>query len=118
MSESEVHALFDRLFLRGFAGQDGLDEIAPEGWERSPLLACFYPSIERIFEERSLMRRNVEELCRMRRRRDGATVAESSPEPTLEDVREGYAPRRTSPGMEQISRGRGLTLALEEPWQP
>jgi hypothetical protein len=32
-----------------------LDEIAPEGWERSPLLACFHPSIERIFEERLLI---------------------------------------------------------------
>jgi hypothetical protein len=50
MSEGEVHALFDRLFPRGFAGQDVLDEIAPEGWERSPLLACFHPSVERVYE--------------------------------------------------------------------
>jgi hypothetical protein len=90
MSEAEVHALFDRLFPLGFAGQDVLDEIAPEGWERSPLLACFHPSIERIFEERLLIRRNLEDLRRMRRRRTGATVAESSPEPTLEDVRKDY----------------------------
>jgi hypothetical protein len=92
MSEAEVHALFDRLFPRGFAGQDVLDEIAPEGWERSPLLACFHPSIERIFEERLLMQHNLEELRRMRRRHDGSTEVESSPEPTLEDVRKEYEP--------------------------
>ena len=37
MNETEVHALFDRLFPYGFAGQDVLDEIAPDGWEHSPL---------------------------------------------------------------------------------
>lgn len=92
MNETEVHALFDRLFPYGFAGQDVLDEIAPEGWDRSPLVACFHPSVERIFEERLLIRRNLEELRRMRHRRDGATVAESSPEPTLEDVTKDYEP--------------------------
>jgi hypothetical protein len=92
MSEAEVHALFDRLFPRGCAGHDVLDEIAPEGWERSPLLACFHPSIERIFEERLLMHRNLEELRRLRRRRDGTAADVSSPEPTLEDVRKGYEP--------------------------
>ena len=65
MSEAELHALFDRLFPLGFAGQDVLDEIAPEGWEQSPLLACFHPSVERMFEERLLMHRNLEELRRL-----------------------------------------------------
>jgi len=92
MSEAELHALFDRLFPRGFAGQDVLDEIALEGWERSPLLACFHPSVERIFEERLLMHRNLEELRRLRRRRDGCVADESTPEPTLEDVRKEYEP--------------------------
>jgi hypothetical protein len=92
MSEAELHALFDRLFPRGFAGQDVLDEIAPEGWERSPLLACFHPSVERMHEERLLMHRNLEELRRLRRRRDGTVADVSSPEPTLEDVRKEYEP--------------------------
>src|SRR3989442_7158279 len=92
MSEVELHALFDGLFPSGFAGPDVLDQIAPEGWERSPLLACFHPSIERIFEERLLMHRNLEELRRMRRRRDGSLADESSPVLTLEDVRKEYEP--------------------------
>ena len=92
MSEAELHALFDRLFPRGFAGQDVLDEIAPEGWERSPLLACFHPSVERTYEERLLMHRNLEELRRLRRRRDGTAADVSSPEPTLEDVRKEHEP--------------------------
>jgi hypothetical protein len=82
-----VHALFDRLFPRGFAGQDVLDEVAPEGWERSPLLACFHPSVERIFEERLQTHRNLEELRGVRQRHDSSTAIESSPEPTLDELR-------------------------------
>jgi hypothetical protein len=92
LSEAELRALFDRLFPRGFAGPDVLDEIAPEGWERSPLLACFHPSIERVFEEQLLMHRNLEELRRIRRRRDPDMIDASSPEPTLDDVRKEYEP--------------------------
>ena len=41
----ELDALFERLFPHGFAGADVLAEIAPEGWQRSPLPACFHPSL-------------------------------------------------------------------------
>ena len=92
MSEVELHALFDRLFPRGFAGQDVVDQIASQGWEQSPLLACFHPSVERIFEERLLLRRNLERLRRLRRRSDGTVADGASPEPTLEDVRKEYEP--------------------------
>ena len=90
MSEAEVHALFDRMFPLGFAGRDVLNEIAPEGWERSPLLACFHPSVERIFEERLLMQRNLKELGFPRRRRGSSATDVFPPEPTLEDVRKEY----------------------------
>jgi hypothetical protein len=87
MSETELHALFDRLFPRGFAGVDVLGEIAPEGWDRSPLFACFHPSMDRVFEERLLMRRN---LHRLGGGRHGRMTDESSPEPTFDEVRNEY----------------------------
>ena len=46
----ELHALFDELFPHGFAGADVVAEIAPEGWEHSPILACFHPSVEQLSE--------------------------------------------------------------------
>jgi len=74
MSEADVGAMLDRLFPRGFAGQDVLDEIAPEGWEQSPLLACFHPSVERVFEERLMFHRNMEGWRQLARRRQGRTI--------------------------------------------
>jgi hypothetical protein len=38
----ERDGLFARLCRHGFAGVDVPAEIAPEGWEQSPLLACFH----------------------------------------------------------------------------
>ena len=45
-SEAELEAEFDRLFPQGFAGPDVLQELAPAGWESSPLLAVFHPPHE------------------------------------------------------------------------
>ena len=91
MSEAEVDAMFDRLFPGGFAGQDVVDEIAPEGWEQSQLLACFHPSVEQVFEERLMFHRNTEGWRQLARKRQGQTI-EEQPQPTLEEVRREYKP--------------------------
>ena len=39
LADIELDAFFDQLFPNGFAGEDVLNEIAPEGWKYSPLLS-------------------------------------------------------------------------------
>ncbi len=94
LSDPELVALFDRLFPLGFAGPDVLADIAPDGWDRSPLLACFHPSIERILEEQLQFHRNTEELGEMLRQHGKGTLADDAPraEPTLESVTREYQP--------------------------
>ena len=60
LTDRDLYALFDRLFPHGFASADVLAEIAPEGWKRSPLLACFHPSVEQLFKERVTIHHNLE----------------------------------------------------------
>jgi hypothetical protein len=91
LTDPELHALFDRLFPHGFAGADVLAEIAPAGWEHSPLLACFHPSMEQILDERVTIFRNLERWRRLSHQRD-ATAFEPRPEPTLDDVRRDHEP--------------------------
>lgn len=88
MTDAELKEFFDRLFPHGFAGADVLAEIAPEGWEKSPLLACFHPSVEQVFKERVQIHRNIEGLISSRRERepDNRKLA-AKPEPTLDEVR-------------------------------
>ncbi len=87
-SDVELNAFFNQLFPCGFAGADVLAEIAPEGWERLPLLACFHPSPEQVFKERMHMHRNIEEFVRDRGKKGSHQPKRTpGPEPTLEDIR-------------------------------
>jgi len=94
LSDAELHAFFDRLFSEGFAGADVRAEVAPNGWEQSPLVACFHPSVERVFEERVQFHQNIAAL-RMAGSRPGDPAqveTEAPPAPTLEDVLREYQP--------------------------
>ncbi len=88
LTDPELKEFFDRLFPHGFSGADVLAEIAPEGWETSPLLACFHPSVEKVLQERVQLHRNIEELIGDRREREpDNSKLTPKPEPTLEEVR-------------------------------
>lgn len=82
-SHQECVNTFRELFPQGFAGADVLAEIAPEGWERSPLVATFHPSLDQVFQEAILSHQNIQELRRSRGK-DG------EPPPALEEVRERF----------------------------
>jgi hypothetical protein len=90
LNDEELKGFFDRLFPHGFAGSDVVAEIAPEGWEKSPMVACFHPSVERVFEEQLQMHRNIASLGEARREQDPEKAKEPEeerPEPTLEELK-------------------------------
>lgn len=87
LKDDELNEFFGRLFPHGFAGEDVIQEIAPGGWENSPLLACFHPSPEQVFKEQRKQHRNLEELLKvLPKRNSGAPKPEPQPEPTMEQV--------------------------------
>jgi hypothetical protein len=91
LNDAELKALFDLMFPLGFAGRDVLDEVAPEGWEQSPLLACFHPSIEQVFNERVQFHRNIERLARARQEgKPDIPNRVPPPEPTIAEVRASW----------------------------
>lgn len=110
-TDAELHAFFDRLFPNGFAGPDVLAELAPDGWERSPLLACFHPSVEQKYAERSQFHEAVQSLRNARRSRRGTADAdEAQPAPpTLEDVRRDHQPTPVNVD-EEVTELVGLSL--------
>jgi hypothetical protein len=65
-SDQQCVDAFRDLFPQGFAGADVIAEIAPEGWDRSPLVAIFHPSLEQVFREAIDSHQNIQELCRSR----------------------------------------------------
>ena len=100
MTGAELKQFFDQLFPHGFAGADVVREIAPEQWEKSPLLACFHPSPQQILQERLLMHWRIEAL------RD-ADQKHDSTEPEV--------PPRPTPTMEELLTARAGKMA-RSPW--
>ena len=86
-SEADLEAEFDRLFPQGFAGPDVLQELAPAGWENSPLLAVFHPSLAQSYEETLRLHRNV---CALRRPNDPHPLPL---EPTFDEVARDFGER-------------------------
>ncbi|HKQ49026.1 MAG TPA: hypothetical protein VJZ71_13230 [Phycisphaerae bacterium] len=83
-SETECWTAFERLFPFGFAGEDVFREIAPEGWEKSPLLPTFHPSVRQVHDESVRIHRNLRELCK------GKNPGDDKPEPTFEETAASY----------------------------
>ena len=79
-SEAELESEFDRLFPQGFAGLDVVQDLAPSGWENSPLVAVFHPSLAQTYEEAIRFHRN---LGKLRKPNDPHPPR---PEPTFDEV--------------------------------
>jgi hypothetical protein len=83
-SEADLFTIFERLFPNGFAGPDVLQELAPTGWQSSPLAAVFHPTAAQLFEEAMQMHRSLSSL---RKPDDERPLP---PEPTLEQIAEEH----------------------------
>ena len=82
LSERECQAVFAQLFPLRLGGDDVLAHLAPAGWERSPLLAVFHPSVEQLHREALRIHRNLDALTGTRSRQH-----DERSEPTLEQMR-------------------------------
>ncbi len=80
LSDPELFAAFERLFPQGFAGADVLQDLVPEGWHNSPLLAVFHPSAEQLYHESLAFHRN---MLSWRRLDDTRPLP---PEPTMAEI--------------------------------
>ncbi len=87
LKDDELKLFFDRLFPHGIVGPDVLAELAPDGWERSPLLACFHPSPEQVLQEKLQWYRDPNDTDSLSRdKTPDDSEDEPKPKPTLESV--------------------------------
>ncbi len=93
LSETEAWAFLERLFPNGFAGEDVLREIAPDGWERSPLIRAYHPTLEQWHRERLAFHENSAWLRKLASKRRKASEEDELPEPgppTFEESRREF----------------------------
>jgi len=92
-TEEECIEAFDLLFPNGFEGEDVIAELAPDGWEASPLAVAFHPSVEQVHEEIVRMHEN---FARLFHRGDSPP----NPPPTFEETSAEYTPEPYEPAQE------------------
>jgi hypothetical protein len=73
-----------QLFPGGLEDPDHLRELAPEGWERSPLRLVFHPTLEQAYAEAVALHTNIQEL-----RQPGAQPTAAAA-PSFEQIRQEY----------------------------
>jgi hypothetical protein len=94
LSDDECLALLNAMFTNGPSGKDVLDELAPLGWEKSPLLRVFHPTVEQVHEERVRMHDRLKELGNLFGKRKKENAARSKPEeppPSLEETKASFS---------------------------
>lgn len=78
-SDQECIDEFRELLPLGFAADDVMGEIAPEGWEKSPLIAIFHPTLQQVFQEAVESHENLQRLR-------GNANDPADPPPTIEEI--------------------------------
>jgi hypothetical protein len=64
LTEVQCWALFERLFPDGLDDGALVEELAPEGWDRSPLLLVSHPTAEQVYQETMQIRENLRNLLK------------------------------------------------------
>lgn len=95
LDEDELKAEFAALFPHGWAGPDVMAELAPEGWEKSPLVAVFHPSLDQVYEESVRLHRNMADFPGRK-----PDAPPPPPEPTRAEVEADYAYGDVEPARE------------------
>ena len=81
LNEAHCWTLFNQLFPQGLGDPSLLDELAPTGWDRSPLLRVFHPTLEQLYEESVRIHANLQSFFAP------GGGPRDDPAPTLEEVR-------------------------------
>jgi hypothetical protein len=100
-TDEECDKLFAVLFPNGFAGEDVLAEVAPEGWAQSALYLAFHPTVDQVHWERIQLHRNLQEWPLRDKDRP------KQPEPTFQETAAQY-----KDSVIEIEREAGLLIGL------
>ena len=87
LDEQEAMAFLRSLFPGGLKDPALISELCPEGWEASPLFACYHPSPEVRYAESLEFSRNLKNLTFLmsRRKVESAQAPPDEPELTFEE---------------------------------
>lgn len=112
-NETEALAFLGRMFPGGLKAPALLAELCPDGWEKSPLTACFHPPPERQYEEHLAFRRNLAWLRSLPKKPGTVTdEPEEEPEKSYEEFLREMAVREWKPQKADLTEEPAELLGL------
>lgn len=84
LTEEQSWNLLTQLFPNGLEDSALIQELAPEGWEESPLRHVFHPTVEHAYAEAVRIHTNIQRLFPA-----GARTHETAP-PSFDEIRRQY----------------------------
>jgi len=84
LSEEQSWNLLTQLFPSGLEDSALIQELAPEGWEGSPLRRVFHPTVDQMYAEAVRIHANIQKLLPA-----GARAHETAP-PSFDEIRRQY----------------------------
>lgn len=102
LSDQEAFAFLGNLFPGGLKDAVLIAELCPEGWEKSPLYACYHPAPEVVYREHIAFTRNLRSLFPRKRETVAGEVAltPEEPERTFAEFLAAHPPDDTPPSAE------------------
>lgn len=64
LTEDQCWTLFEHMFPQDLEDCALVKELAPEGWDRSPLLLVYHPTAEQVYQEAVQIRKNLGNLLK------------------------------------------------------
>lgn len=94
LSEQEAFAFLESLFPGGLKDPRLIADLCPDGWENSPLFACYHPSPEVIYQEHLRFSMNLKSLFTFKQRRASQEppLPLEEPEPSFEEFLAKHPP--------------------------
>jgi hypothetical protein len=95
LTDAEAFDFLKSLFPGGLKDSALISELCPDGWEESPLFACYHPPLEVIYQEHIEFSRNIKRLFprSKRQKEQGEPVPPDEPEPTFEEFLAKHPPK-------------------------
>lgn len=92
LSEPEAFAFLESLFPGGLKDPVLIAELCPDGWEKSPLFACYHPAPEVIYQEQLRFSINLKSFFEWKKRKAENDAPALPEEPTFEEFLAKHPP--------------------------
>ncbi len=102
LTDQQCWELFQQLFPGGLEDPTLVEELAPKGWDESPLVRAFHPTVEQAYDETIRIQENINRLRTHVGRSQNANDDSKGDSPSFNEFKNAFHPQPIEPSEECI----------------